>query len=115
MNKMKFTAGMIVLAGLLIAPNVLASEVAKEGTQIKVTEHEKYDLNFNGTIVKQAEVKPQTPATQEELPSASAEVKSQDKKVLPKTGSKEDGILVNIAFGIIFVLACIKAYFSKKG
>ena len=29
MNKMKFTAGMIVLAGLLIAPNVLASEVAK--------------------------------------------------------------------------------------
>lgn len=40
MNKMKFTAGMIILAGLLIAPNVLASEVAKEGTQIKVTEPE---------------------------------------------------------------------------
>lgn len=58
---------------------------------------------------------PKTPPTQEELPSASAEVKSQDKKVLPKTGSKEDGILVNIAFGVIFVLACIKAYFSKKG
>ena len=40
MNKMKFTASMIVLAGLLVAPNVLASEVAKEGTQIKVTEPE---------------------------------------------------------------------------
>ena len=40
MNKMKFTASMVVLAGLLIAPNVLASEVAKEGTQIKVTEPE---------------------------------------------------------------------------
>lgn len=173
MNKMKFTASMIVLAGLLIAPNVLASEVAKEGTQIKVTEpeitysseaaetyinkdltykteipdevdinegdtltytlpeqlqwtttqefdvtspegevvgravasnetqavtttfnsyfaehplnksfdmtlktmwkkevvteREKYDLNFNGTIVKQAEVKPQTPANSQEI------------------------------------------------
>lgn len=173
MNKMKFTAGMIILAGLLIAPNVLASEVAKEGTQIKVTEpeitysseaaetyvnkdltyhteipdeveinegdtltytlpeqlqwtttqefdvtspegevvgravasndtqsvttkfnnyfaehplnksfdmtlktmwkkevvteREKYDLNFNGTIVKQAEVKPQTPANSQEI------------------------------------------------
>ena len=173
MNKMKFTAGMIVLAGLLIAPNVLASEVAKEGTQIKVTEpeitynaeasetyvnkdltykteipdeveinegdtltytlpeqlqwtttqefdvtspegevvgravasnetqavtttfnsyfaehplnksfdmtlktmwkkevvteREKYDLNFNGTVVKQAEVKPQTPANSQEI------------------------------------------------
>lgn len=173
MNKMKFTAGMIVLAGILIAPNVLASEVAKEGTQIKVTEpeitysseaaetyvnkdltykteipdeveinegdtltytlpeqlqwtttqefdvtspegnvvgravasnetqsvtttfnnyfsehpldksfdmtlktmwkkevvteREKYDLNFNGTIVKQAEVKPQTPANSQEI------------------------------------------------
>ena len=40
MNKMKLTASMIVLAGLLVAPNVLASEVAKEGTQIKVTEPE---------------------------------------------------------------------------
>jgi lpxtg cell wall surface protein, collagen binding domain protein len=58
---------------------------------------------------------PKTPPTKEELSPASAEVKSQDEKVLPKTGSKEDGILVNIAFGIIFVLACIKAYFSKKG
>lgn len=58
---------------------------------------------------------PKTPPTQEELPPTSAEVKSQDKKVLPKTGSKDNGILVNIAFGIIFVLACIKAYFSKKG
>ena len=173
MNKMKFTAIMIVLAGLLVAPNVLASEVAKEGTQIKVTEpeitysaeaaetyvnkdltykteipdeveinegdtltytlpeqlqwtttqefdvtspegevvgravasnetqavtttfnnyfaehplnksfdmtlktmwkkevvteREKYDLNFNGTIVKQAEVKPQTPANSQEI------------------------------------------------
>lgn len=173
MNKMKFTASLIVLAGLLIAPNVLASEVAKEGTQIKVTEpeitysseaaetyvnkdltyhteipdeveinegdtltytlpeqlqwtttqefdvtspegnvvgravasnetqsvtttfnsyfaehpldksfdmtlktmwkkevvteREKYDLNFNGTIVKQAEVKPQTPANSQEI------------------------------------------------
>lgn len=173
MNKMKFTVGMIVLAGLLIAPNVLASEVTKEGTQIKVTEpeitysseaaetyvnkdltyhteipdeieinegdtltytlpeqlqwtttqefdvtspegevvgravasnetqavtttfnnyfsehplnksfdmtlktmwkkevvteREKYDLNFNGTIVKQAEVKPQTPANSQEI------------------------------------------------
>lgn len=173
MNKMKFTASMVVLAGLLVAPNVLASEVAKEGTQIKVTEpeitysseaaetyvnkdltyhteipdeveinegdtltytlpeqlqwtttqefdvaspegnvvghavasnetqsvtttfnnyfaehpldksfdmtlktmwkkevvteREKYDLNFNGTIVKQAEVKPQTPANSQEI------------------------------------------------
>lgn len=58
---------------------------------------------------------PKTPPTQEEVPSASAEVKSQDKKVLPKTGSKDNGILVNIAFGILFVLACIKASFSKKG
>lgn len=58
---------------------------------------------------------PKTPPTQEELPPASAEVKSQDKKVLPKTGSKDNGILVNIAFGIIFIVACIKAYFSKKG
>jgi lpxtg cell wall surface protein, collagen binding domain protein len=57
---------------------------------------------------------PKTPPTQEELPSASAEVKSQDKKVLPKTGSKDNGILVNIAFGIIFIVACIKAYFTKK-
>lgn len=173
MNKMKFTVSMVVLAGLLVAPNVLASEVAKEGTQIKVTEpeitysseaaetyvnkdltykteipdeveinegdtltytlpeqlqwtttqefdvtspegevvgravasnetqavtttfnnyfaehplnksfdmtlktmwkkevvteREKYDLNFNGTIVKQAEVKPQTPANSQEI------------------------------------------------
>lgn len=58
---------------------------------------------------------PKTPPTQEEVPSASAEVKSQDKKVLPKTGSKDSGILVNIAFGIIFIVACIKSYFSKKG
>ena len=57
---------------------------------------------------------PKTPPTQEELPPASAEVKSQDKKVLPKTGSKDNGILVNIAFGIIFIVACIKAYFTKK-
>lgn len=202
MDKMKLTASMIVLAGLLVAPNVLASEVAKEVTQIKVTEPEitysseaaetyvnkdltykteipdeveinegdtltytlpeqlqwtttqefdvtspegnvvgravasndtqsvtttfnsyfaehpldksfdmtlktmwkkevvtegqKYDLSFNGTVVQQAEVK------------------SQDKKVLPKTGSKDNGILVNIAFGIIFIVACIKAYFTKK-
>ena len=32
-----------------------------------VTEREKYDLNFNGTIVKQAEVKPQTPANSQEI------------------------------------------------
>lgn len=57
---------------------------------------------------------PKTPPTQEELPPASAEVKSQDKKVLPKTGSKDNGIFVNIAFGIIFIVACIKAYFTKK-
>lgn len=55
-----------------------------------------------------------TPPTQEKLPPASAEVKSQDKKVLPKTGSKDNGILVNIAFGIIFIVACIKTYFPKK-
>lgn len=40
MKKMKFTAGMVVLAGLLMAPSVLASEVSKEGTEIKVTEPE---------------------------------------------------------------------------
>ena len=57
---------------------------------------------------------PKTPPTQEELPPASAEAKSQDKKVLPKTGSKDNGILVNIAFVIIFIVACIKAYFTKK-
>lgn len=57
---------------------------------------------------------PKTPPTQEELPPASAEVKSQGKKVLPKTGSKDNGILVNIAFGIVFIVACIKAYFTKK-
>ena len=32
-----------------------------------VTEREKYDLNFNGTIVKQAEVKPKTPANSQEI------------------------------------------------
>ena len=32
-----------------------------------VKEREKYDLNFNGTIVKQAEVKPQTPANSQEI------------------------------------------------
>lgn len=37
-NTIKITATMAVLAGLLIAPNVLASEVTKEGTEITVTE-----------------------------------------------------------------------------
>ena len=37
-NKIKITATMAVLAGLLIAPSVLASEVTKDGTEITVTE-----------------------------------------------------------------------------
>lgn len=39
-NTIKITATMAVLAGLLIAPNVLASEVSKNGTEITVTEPE---------------------------------------------------------------------------
>lgn len=68
MNKMKFTASMVVLAGLLVAPNVLASEVAKEGTQIKVTEPEitysseaaetyvNKDLTYNTEIPNEVEI-----------------------------------------------------------
>ena len=68
MNKMKFTASMIVLAGLLVSPNVLASEVAKEGTQIKVTEPEitynseaaetyvNKDLTYNTKIPDEVEI-----------------------------------------------------------
>lgn len=37
-NTIKITATMAVLAGLLIAPSVLASEVSKNGTEITVTE-----------------------------------------------------------------------------
>lgn len=37
-NTIKITASMVVLAGLLIAPSVLASEVSKNGTEITVTE-----------------------------------------------------------------------------
>lgn len=37
-NTIKITATMAVLAGLLIAPSVLASEVSKDGTEITVTE-----------------------------------------------------------------------------
>lgn len=39
-NTIKITASMVVLAGLLIAPSVLASEVGKDGTEITVTEPE---------------------------------------------------------------------------
>ena len=39
-NTIKITATMAVLAGLLIAPSVLASEVTKDGTEITVTEPE---------------------------------------------------------------------------
>ena len=37
-NTIKITATMAVLAGLLIAPSVLASEFSKDGTEITVTE-----------------------------------------------------------------------------
>lgn len=39
-DTIKITATMAVLAGLLIAPSVLASEVSKDGTEITVTEPE---------------------------------------------------------------------------
>lgn len=51
-NKIKITATMAVLAGLLIAPNVLASEVAKDGNQIQVTEPEiTYNAEASETYV----------------------------------------------------------------
>ena len=51
-NTIKITATMAVLAGLLIAPNVLASEVAKDGNQIQVTEPEiTYNAEASETYV----------------------------------------------------------------
>ena len=56
---------------------------------------------------------PKTPPTQEELPLASAEVKSQDEKVLPKTGMTEDSIAYLIQGVVILGLAWI-GYLSLK-
>ena len=51
-NTIKITATMAVLAGLLIAPSVLASEVSKNGTEITVTEPEiTYNAEASETYV----------------------------------------------------------------
>lgn len=61
---------------------------------------------------------PEVPAEPNDKPKVDfVEDKPSVKEVnneLPKTGSKDDGILMNIAFGILFIIACIKAYFTKK-
>ena len=56
---------------------------------------------------------PKTPPTQEELPSASAEIKSQDEKVLPKTGSK-DNIMYLVIGAFVGLIASLLLPLSKR-
>ena len=56
---------------------------------------------------------PKTPPTQEELPPANAEVKSQGKKVLPKTGSK-DNIMYLVIGAFVGLIASLLLPLSKR-
>nr|DAK67829.1 MAG TPA: LPXTG cell wall anchor motif domain protein [Caudoviricetes sp.] len=91
--KIKITATMAVLAGLLIAPSVLASEVTKDGTEITVTE-------------------PPAPSAKEEPKNAVESKLETSAKELPKTG--EAGNILLPIIGVIAVIGTVIIWRDKE-